>query len=239
MKAYGLQDNMYHHFNELQDVHGGAWLLFCGTSRWLSVRLDTIISLYIASVAIMMVPLSQSPELSGLLSLTPSAIGLSLSQAATMLGSIQWAVRQSSEAENYLTSVERIFEYAAMTPEPELARDDITDGDEKSIGSNGKKNGDNNGDNFDFDRKTVKARTAEIIQRSDVQHKNFAENDVVAKEFNFSYSSNTGLVLKDLNFDIKIGEKIGIVGRTGAGKSSLISAFFRMKNAYSGMSSMI
>ena len=132
---------MYHHFNELQDVHGGAWLLFCGTSRWLSVRLDTIISLYIAAVAIMMVPLSQSPELSGLLSLTPSAIGLSLSQAATMLGSIQWAVRQSSEAENYLTSVERIFEYAAMTPEPELARDDKGDGDEKSIGSNGKKNG--------------------------------------------------------------------------------------------------
>ena len=196
MKAYGLQDNMYHHFNELQDVHGGAWLLFCGTSRWLSVRLDTIISLYIAAVAIMMVPLSQSPELSGLLSLTPSAIGLSLSQAATMLGSIQWAVRQSSEAENYLTSVERIFEYAAMTPEPELARDDKGDGDEKSIGSNGKKNGDNNGEDFDFDRKSVKARTATIINRSNVRQRNFAKNNVEANEFNFSYSANTALVLR-------------------------------------------
>jgi len=194
IKAYGLQDNMYHHFNELQDVHGGAWLLFCGTSRWLSVRLDTIISLYIAAVAIMMVPLSQSPELSGLLSLTPSAIGLSLSQAATMLGSIQWAVRQSSEAENYLTSVERIFEYAAMTPEPELARDDKGDGDEKSIGSNGKK--DKNDDDFDFDRKSVKARTATIINRSNVRHRNFAKNNVEAKEFNFSYSANTALVLR-------------------------------------------
>lgn len=35
-------------------------------------------------------------------------------------------------------------------------------------------------------------------------------------------------VLKNISLDIERGEKIGITGRTGAGKSSLVSALFRM-----------
>ena len=35
-------------------------------------------------------------------------------------------------------------------------------------------------------------------------------------------------VLKNIDLDIRPGEKIGITGRTGAGKSSLVSALFRM-----------
>lgn len=42
-----------------------------------------------------------------------------------------------------------------------------------------------------------------------------------------SYVNGTD-VLRNISFDIKAGERIGIVGRTGAGKSSIISALFRM-----------
>ncbi|ELT96689.1 hypothetical protein CAPTEDRAFT_132588, partial [Capitella teleta] len=45
---------------------------------------------------------------------------------------------------------------------------------------------------------------------------------------NLSYKQNDEMVLKNLEFSVKAGEKIGIVGRTGAGKSSIIAALFRM-----------
>jgi ABC-type multidrug transport system fused ATPase/permease subunit len=36
-----------------------------------------------------------------------------------------------------------------------------------------------------------------------------------------SYRPETDLVLKGLSFKVKAGEKIGVVGRTGAGKSTM------------------
>ena len=44
----------------------------------------------------------------------------------------------------------------------------------------------------------------------------------------FSYAENLPNVLRNLSFEIKPNEKIGIIGRTGAGKSSIIQSLFRM-----------
>ncbi|XP_032258645.1 multidrug resistance-associated protein 4 isoform X3 [Phoca vitulina] len=54
------------------------------------------------------------------------------------------------------------------------------------------------------------------------------EGTIVFDNVNFSYSLDGPLVLKHLTALIKSREKVGIVGRTGAGKSSLISALFRL-----------
>ncbi|XP_022162518.1 probable multidrug resistance-associated protein lethal(2)03659 isoform X2 [Myzus persicae] len=51
---------------------------------------------------------------------------------------------------------------------------------------------------------------------------------IVFENFYLRYSLDAEYVLKNLNIQIQGMEKIGIVGRTGAGKSSLIGALFRL-----------
>lgn len=48
------------------------------------------------------------------------------------------------------------------------------------------------------------------------------------------YRKDLDFVLKGTSFKITGGERIGCVGRTGAGKSSLLQALFRMSNIESG-----
>lgn len=48
------------------------------------------------------------------------------------------------------------------------------------------------------------------------------------KNFSASYTIGGPLVLKGINMSIRPGEKIGICGRTGSGKSSLVMTLFRL-----------
>jgi len=54
------------------------------------------------------------------------------------------------------------------------------------------------------------------------------KGDLEITSYSMSYRPSSPLILDDLNLKIVRGTKIGIVGRTGAGKSSLMQALFRM-----------
>ncbi|PKK93062.1 MAG: ABC transporter ATP-binding protein [Tenericutes bacterium HGW-Tenericutes-6] len=50
------------------------------------------------------------------------------------------------------------------------------------------------------------------------------------KNLTFKYPDGDQPVLKNVSFDIKAGEMVGILGRTGSGKSSLVDLFLRTYN---------
>jgi ABC-type multidrug transport system fused ATPase/permease subunit len=60
------------------------------------------------------------------------------------------------------------------------------------------------------------------------------EGDIKFENYSMSYRKNLPLILDKFSVTIPAGKKVGIVGRTGAGKSSLMQALFRMVYHQSG-----
>ena len=54
---------------------------------------------------------------------------------------------------------------------------------------------------------------------------------IVLRDVSLTYYPGGPQVLKNINLGIKAGEKIGVAGRTGAGKSSFVAALMRMPDA--------
>ena len=111
-------------------------------------------------------------------------------------------MRQSAEVANQLMAVERVLEYTALPPEDNL----LAYGTKKV-----KKNKEN--------AKLPAPRAPDNWPN---------EGTIRFRDVYMRYAEEDPPVLKGLNVVINPRYKVGIVGRTGAGKSSLISALFRL-----------
>jgi ATP-binding cassette subfamily C (CFTR/MRP) protein 4 len=180
IRAYRTEQTFTQEFDGHQDMHTAAAYLFSVTSRWFAVRLEWLCALFITAVALCSVFAASS--------LDAGLVGLSLTYALTLMALFQWTVRQSTEIESFMTSVERIVEYSELPPEAAL-------------------------------------ESSESNKPPDDWPKS---GRIVAEDICLQYGRNTPVVLSHLNFSIHDQEKVGIVGRTGAGKSSLITALFRL-----------
>ncbi|XP_031835587.1 putative multidrug resistance-associated protein lethal(2)03659 isoform X2 [Nomia melanderi] len=127
-------------------------------------------------------------------------VGLAITQVMAMTGMIQWGMRQNAEVANQMMAVERVLEYTQIAPEPNLR------------------------DRGKFAKKTDK----DVALPANAPKNWPAEGTIKFNQVYMRYAEEDPPVLKGLNIVISAGEKIGIVGRTGAGKSSLISALFRL-----------
>ena len=61
-----------------------------------------------------------------------------------------------------------------------------------------------------------------------------SKGEILFENYNVKYRNDTEIVLKNINFHLKPGEHLGIVGRTGSGKSTISLCLFRILEAFSG-----
>jgi len=64
----------------------------------------------------------------------------------------------------------------------------------------------------------------QIEQRAEMK----PENHLQVENVSFSYPASDHLILEGISFKLEKGQKLGIVGRTGSGKSTLISVLLRL-----------
>ena len=72
------------------------------------------------------------------------------------------------------------------------------------------------------------------VNNDDLDEQVFKKGKITFEEYSFKYKLNEKLILNDINFTINPGEKIGIIGRTGGGKSTFIYAITRMVEPFAG-----
>ncbi|KAK2574259.1 ATP-binding cassette sub-family C member 4 [Acropora cervicornis] len=169
-KDIGAIDDLY------QDHHNQAYSLVLASGRWIGARGDLLCSVFIAVVALLTILLSQNPALAG----------LALASVIETSNLSNYAVRQFSEVENFMTSVQRVMAYTSLDPEP-----------------------------------GYKIKALPPINWPHNGHVSF--RNVVMR-----YYPGGPQVLKNLCFEISGKTRVGIVGRTGDGKSSLVAAILRM-----------
>ncbi|KAL3318104.1 hypothetical protein Ciccas_003231 [Cichlidogyrus casuarinus] len=63
---------------------------------------------------------------------------------------------------------------------------------------------------------------------------NWPKGEIAFIKYATKYRENFPPVLRNLSFRVQVGQKIGLVGRTGSGKSSLVNALFRLLEATEG-----
>ena len=142
------------------------------------------------------------------------ALGLALSYGLQLTALFQRCVQLAIDVSVYMTSTERVLEF--MTIEQEKSTNNVI---ERS----------------DLTTHTTVPSSSEVIS---VENLEWPRDGLI--EFNhvtFRYRDNPP-ALVDVSFVVQPGERVGVCGRTGAGKSSLMFALFRMEEVENGFISI-
>lgn len=76
--------------------------------------------------------------------------------------------------------------------------------------------------------------TPNVFDRDDVEDIDNIRGDIEFRNLTFRYPDGEFDVLKNVSFSIKAGENVGIIGRTGSGKTTIVDLILRTYNVPSG-----
>ncbi len=74
-----------------------------------------------------------------------------------------------------------------------------------------------------------------VVEHKDALKDVQLDGSIRAVNLTFTYPDSDTPILQELNFDIKAGEMVGILGRTGSGKSTLVELLLHVYNTEEGM----
>ncbi|KAL4141071.1 hypothetical protein PRNP1_014193 [Phytophthora ramorum] len=130
--------------------------------------------------------------------------GLSLTYSLMLTSMVQWVMRSVDRTDNAMTSVERLLFFRQIESE------DFS--------------GTSVAELLDAENRTTGVKAQSWPSRGTIRFDQLC----------LRYRPELPLVLKGVDMDVAAGEKVGICGRTGAGKSSLMVALFRICDFDSG-----
>ena len=152
-------------------------------------------------------------------------------------GQLHWLVRQRTELEVQLNAVERIVEYAELQPEESDERWQLGWDMEAAKYSQKQQPQSPHASSVQRLISSDPADTDPHSTRTLIPPPEWPlRGEIRFHHLSVAYRPppNDLTVLYDVNATIAAGEKLGIVGRTGAGKSSLSLALFRLMEAKHG-----
>jgi ATP-binding cassette subfamily C (CFTR/MRP) protein 1 len=219
IRAYGQGTRFMDEFEGKVDQNIRAWYCNKSADRWLSVRLEMIGACVAGLAATFATNVAISGSVSGQVNdgNFASLAGLSLIFAISVTGLLNWCVRSFAQLEAAMNACERVLYYTQEIPQ---------EAPHTSKGLEDRANSSTNPqDPADPSTFAVVAKggKANAIPSSWPD-----KGEITLNNLKMRYRKDTPLVLKGLSVSIAGGERIGVVGRTGSGKSSLLLTLLRL-----------
>jgi ATP-binding cassette, subfamily C (CFTR/MRP), member 1 len=222
LRAYKAVKRFRKENARLTDCCISASYSYAAATRWLSSRLELLAALLTFCAAGASVVAVNAGRVS------PELCGLSLGYSLQMVMWLSWSVRQVTDAESQFSSIEQLAEYSDAPPHPqeEAVNNEVGGREERAAASAETYGG---LVTQSFLRHVSNNQNAERETDSWPSHGEIEFRNVCMR-----YRPELDLVLRDVSFKVEAGWTVGICGRTGAGKTSLVSALFRLQELEAG-----